>query len=152
MKKAAAAAALVVLVLLGVAAGYFLYKRHQSRNIRGSSTEEFVTTEAAPPPKPRPEGIVWPMYGYDEQRVRAVTGFDLKPPFRKLWRFNGHALLEFPPAIAYGRLYFANNPGLLVALDEKTHRVKWRYRAHRCTAASPAVANGIVYETFLNTP
>jgi outer membrane protein assembly factor BamB len=151
VRKVALGAALALLILAGAVAGYVLYKRYQSRNIHGSSTEEFVTTEAAKP-KPPPEGVVWPMYGFDQQRVRAVTGFGLRPPYRKLWSFRAEALLEFPPVIAYGRLYFANNPGVLFSLDSRSGRVRWRYDSHRCTAASPAVAKGVVYMTFLNRP
>jgi outer membrane protein assembly factor BamB len=150
MKKVTAVAAVALLLVLGSAVGYVLYKWHEGRNIRGSSTQEFVTTPIRP--RQKPAGVVWPMYGYDGQRVRAVSGFGVKPPFRELWRFRAKALLEFPPAVAYGRLFVANNPGVLYALDAGSGRVRWRYNARRCTAASPAVAKRIVYETFLNRP
>ena len=151
MRKALGAAALVLLLLAGAVVGYVLYKRHEARNIRGSSTEEFVTTEA-PKPKPinRTQEIVWPTYGYDNERVRAVSGFHLRPPYRVQWAFSAKKLLEFPPVIGYGKLYFTNNAGTLFAVEARTGRVKWRYEAHRCTAASPAVAGGLVYAAFLN--
>jgi outer membrane protein assembly factor BamB len=152
VRRVAVGAGTLVLVFAGLVAAYVLYKRHEGRNVHGSSTQEFVTTEAKPPPKPRPAGVVWPMYGYDAQRVRAVGGFRIRPPFRTLWRFRAKALVEFPPAVAYDTLYFANNPGTLFALNARTGRVRWRYVAHRCTAASPAVAKHVVYQTFLNRP
>ena len=43
----------VVLLAAGAVASYYFYERHQSRDIRGSSTVEFVPTE--PPPKPPPK-------------------------------------------------------------------------------------------------
>jgi outer membrane protein assembly factor BamB len=152
VRKALIAVALALLVLAGAVVGYVLYKRHESRNIRGSPTQEFVTTEA-PKPVKRPPGIVWPTYGYDNERVKSVAGFRrVEPPFRVRWRFRARKLLEFPPAIAYGKLYLANNSGTLFAIDEKTGRAKWRYVAKRCTAASPAVDRGLVYQVFMNKP
>ena len=153
MKKVLAGVALCVLVIAGVLVGYVLYKRHESRNIRGSSTQEFVTTEAPTKPTPRPPGIVWPTYGYDNQRVKSVAGHPLLvPPYRIDWAFHARKLLEFPPAIAYGRLYIANNAGTLFAIDERSGRPKWTYRSGRCTAASPAVDGHVVFQVFMNKP
>ena len=159
---AGAGAAVVVLLLVGAALGYYFYEQHQARDIRGSSTIEFVPTETAPtppPPKPRPRPkpgkpaaltrVDWPMYGYDEQRLRYLPSA-LRPPFRAQWTFRARHLLEFPPAVAYGRAYIANNPGVLTAVQTATGRASWRYASGRCTAASPAVADGVVYMAFLN--
>jgi outer membrane protein assembly factor BamB len=153
------AAAAVVLLILGAALAFYLYKRHQSRDIRGSSTVEFVPTETAPapkpPPKPKPgrpaalDRVDWPLFGYDLQRLRYLPS-GLRPPFRTMWTFHGRHLLEFPPAVAYGRAYIANNPGVLYAVQAATGRTSWRFKTGRCTAASPAVADGVVYMAFLN--
>jgi outer membrane protein assembly factor BamB len=151
VKKLGAAAALGLLLIAGAVVGYVLYKNHESRNIRGSPTVEFVTTE---PPKPvqRTPDIVWPTYGYDNERVKSVSGFGVRPPFRVQWAFRARKLLEFPPVVAYGKLYIANNAGVMFAIEARTGNEKWRYDAKRCTAASPAVANRIVYQVFLNHP
>jgi len=124
--------------------------RHEGRNIVGSSTIEFVTTTQAP--KPPPPGIEWPMYGHDPARLRVATGVTLEPPFRKVWTFHAKRLVEFPPAIAYGRLFFANNDGVFFAVDAKTGKGDWHYTSHRCQAMSPAVAGHLVFATFLNPP
>jgi len=151
VRRALAAVALVLLLGAGAVAGYVLYKRHEARNIRGSATQEFVTTEVTKPVKRTPE-IVWPTYGYDNERVKAVTGFDVHPPYRVQWAFRARKLLEFPPVIAYGKLYIANNLGVLFAIEARTGNEKWHYDARRCTAASPAVAKRLVYQVFLNRP
>src|SRR5262249_22735190 len=62
-----AAGAVVVLVAAGLAA-FVLYRNHQGRNIRGSSTEEFVTTQAAPVQPTPTAKIRWPMYRFDPTR------------------------------------------------------------------------------------
>jgi outer membrane protein assembly factor BamB len=151
----------VVLLAAGAVASYYFYERHQSRDIRGSSTVEFVPTE--PPPKPPPKRkpkrgagkpaaltrVDWPTFGYDARRLHYLpTG--MRPPFRIEWTFRARHLLEFPPAVAYGRAFIANNPGTLFAVQAATGRASWRYVSGRCTAASPAVAEGIVYMAFLN--
>ena len=155
--------AVIALIFLGTGAlGYYLYVQGKGRDIRGSSTVEFVPTE--PPPTPRAEPpsrrtgarrppsltrVDWPTFGYDARRLRYLPS-PLAPPFRVQWTFRAHHLIEFPPAVAYGRVYIANNPGTLFAVSAKTGRLGWRFASGRCTAASPAVADGVVYEAFLN--
>lgn len=150
---------LVVLIALGLVAAYVIHIRHEGRNIRGSSSVEFIpttTTTTPKPPKPsKPAvkpGIAWPMYGRDPARLRVATGVDLKPPFRKVWTFHAQSLVEFPPAIAYGRLFFATNAGNVLGISATTGRRAWIYRSGRCQAMSPAVAGQTVYVTFLNKP
>jgi outer membrane protein assembly factor BamB len=92
------------------------------------------------------------MYRFDPSRQANAEKMLVQPPYNHLWFFRAGSLLEFPPAAAYGRLYFANAKGTLYALVTKTVKVKWAYRARRCTAASPAVDNHTVYMTFLNKP
>jgi outer membrane protein assembly factor BamB len=151
------AGTLVFLLLAGgLVAGYVLYKRDKAADVRGSSTEEFVTTEEqepppAPPPKAEKLEVVWPLNGYDAERNR-VGPFALKPPFRRIWTFKARQLVEFPPAVAYGRLYFANNSGVMFAINAKTGKRAWKLPIGRCVAASPAVADHTVYQAFLNRP
>ena len=158
MKKVLAGALALVVVAAGLAGAYVLRKREAAEDVRGSATVEFVETaepeeEPAPPPA-RPGKaleVVWPTFGYDNERQR-VAPFDLRPPFRRIWTFGARNLLEFPPSIAYGRLYFTNNSGVLYAVNAKTGKRAWRYKSGRCVAATPAVANGTVYQAFLNEP
>ena len=158
----------VVLLLAGAAASYYFYERHQSADVRGSSTVEFVPTEPLPgPPAPKPApkpkpGRAQETGGADARRLADVRlrhaqapvscPARCRPPFRVGWTFRARFLIEFPPAVAYNRVYVANNPGTLFALDATTGRVRWHFASGRCTAASPAVADGLVYEAFLNKP
>jgi outer membrane protein assembly factor BamB len=149
--------ALVVLLLLGggAVAAYVLVKREQSKDVRGSPTVEFTTTEATPQVPPELREVQWPTYGFAPSRVRAVEGLGLRPPFRRLWVAGGRSLLEFPPVIAYGRLYVVNNAGLVQAFSARTGKRAWARRTGRCTAATPAVtsfAHGTVFAAFLNRP
>jgi outer membrane protein assembly factor BamB len=160
----AAAGAAILVILVGAAGlAYYLHVQGKARDIRGSSTVEFVPTEAPPTTVPtqtettnpvthKPEALTrvdWPTFGYDARRLRFLPS-RLAPPFRVEWTFHGRHLLEFPPAVAYGRAYIASNPGILYAVQAATGRISWRYASGRCAAASPAVANEVVYMTFLN--
>jgi outer membrane protein assembly factor BamB len=157
MRRAALIVAAALVVVAAAAGGYVLYVKHSGRDISGSSTVEYNPTAVPPPPVAAPKkahraGIVWPTFGYDNQRLRNAP-MKLRPPFRVKWIAGGGSLLEFPPAIAYGRLFVANGAGTLLALDARTGRRAWSYRTGRCVAASPAVsrfAGGTVYQTFLN--
>jgi outer membrane protein assembly factor BamB len=145
-------AGLAVLVA-GLIAGLVIYRVHQERDVRGSSTAEFHPTK---PPKPPPAGTKgpWPMYGFDATRTRAVD-LALRPPFRPIWRYGAGSLVEFPPAIGYNRLYFSTNAGRFAAINMKTGKRAWKLDLHRCVAASPAIgphAHGTVYAVFLNRP
>jgi outer membrane protein assembly factor BamB len=159
-------ALLVILVLGGAAVGYFLYVKHKGGDIVGSPSVEFVTTDAPPvvtvppatvtvrpvrPRRPVLPPVVWPTYGYGNRRLRSVAS-TLRPPFRAVWSFRGRSLLEFPPTLAYGRLTLATNHGELFSINARTGKAVWSYPSGRCAAASPAIANKIVYASFLNRP
>jgi outer membrane protein assembly factor BamB len=154
MKKALLAlAAAAVLVAAGLVA-YGLYRKHEGRDVRGSPSVEFVTTREQKRKPPAGGKIRWPMYRFDAARLGAPEGIlrAVRPPYRVHWYFRARSLVEFPPAIAYGRLYFANSKGTLFAVDTKRVRARWAFRAGRCTAATPAVAERTVYMSFLNRP
>ena len=52
--------------------------------------------------------------------------------------------------MAYGKLYLANNGGRLFAIDAKTGKVAWDKRSNHCTAAAPTVADGVIYQPFMD--
>ncbi len=153
MKRALLAVAALVVLAAAALGAYVVYKKRQGHDVHGSSTIEFVTTQEKPPPPP-PAKIVWPTYRYDAARRGAATGVpaSIRPPFTPNWYFRGRLLIEFPPAIAYGRLYFANANGKLFAVDIKQRGAVWQRWTRRCTAATPAVAAHTVFMSFLNKP
>jgi outer membrane protein assembly factor BamB len=144
---------LVVLLAIGVAVAFVLVRLHEGRDVTGSPTVEYTATTATPPPAPPAHAkIQWPLYGLRTDRTRAVAGLGLRPPFRRIWTFHAGSLVEFPPAIGFGRLYFSTNSGNMVAINERTGKRAWHHRIHRCVAASPAIDGDVVFEAFLNRP
>jgi outer membrane protein assembly factor BamB len=122
----------------------------------GGAAHEATSQETAPlPPLPatqpaRPAaGLPWPTYGADNARLRVFSAPRLRPPFRRLWTFHGRALLEFPPVVGYGRVFEEAFDGRVYALDPATGRVRWRYYSHRCGWSSPALADHLLFATFI---
>ncbi|HEY6963527.1 MAG TPA: PQQ-binding-like beta-propeller repeat protein [Gaiellaceae bacterium] len=152
-RKLVAAAALLVLIAIGAAAALYLYNKHLQHGVQGSSTVEFTPTAAPKAPKLRTRSkIEWDQFGDGPQRTHVGPATKLKRPFRVRWVAGGSSLLEFPPAVGYGRLYIANAGGDLIALNAQTGRRAWTVKTRRCVASSPALGRyelGTVYESFL---
>jgi outer membrane protein assembly factor BamB len=150
----AAAAVLLALAAGGAALAVFFWDRQATEDVRGSSETEFVLTEEPgritirPPEEMRTEP--WPTYGFDPQRTRYAPGIELRPPFRQIWMVRGRQLIEFPPVIAYDRVYVGTNPGRFLAIDAATGEVLWERDLGRCIAASPTVADDVVYQPVMN--
>jgi len=148
------AVGLVLLLGAGLAAAaYVVYQQRHPGTVRGSASTEFDTTEE-PGTSTRPEVQLretpWPTYGYDEQRTRFAGAFDERPPFTKIWERKAYSLIEFPPVVAYGKLFVATNGGRFFAVDARTGKVVWDHKTGHCTAASPTVADGVVYQPFMD--
>src|SRR5204863_3643512 len=78
---------------VGVGAAFVIVRERQSRDVRGSSTVEFVTTQETIPTIPKAlRSVQWPMYGFDAERERAIAS-DLRPPYRKVCVAGGRSLL-----------------------------------------------------------
>src|ERR1700737_4849651 len=152
MKRIALAITAIVLVGAGVVSAFVLYRKHQGRDIRASSSVEYVTTVAPAPPNPELSTVPWPTYGRVPEQTRDAAGLGLKPPFRKIWSYHAGSLVEFPPAVGYGRLFFGTNAGDLDSINARTGKLAWRFRSHRCVAASPALHNHLVFAAFMNRP
>jgi outer membrane protein assembly factor BamB len=138
----------------GFLAGVWLHEESTIEYKRGSSTVEFVTTQKAKAPEaPRPRRVVlrlpWPTYGLRVQRTHTSEDFRLRPPFRLRWTFKAGHVLEFPPSIAYGRLYVAQQRGRFYAFHHRTGKIVWQRRFDHCSAASPTVAYRVVYHAWM---
>lgn len=101
------------------------------------------------PPTPKDRTVDWPRFGYDLGRSKFLDAQSVKPPFRKLWKYRGDELIEFPPVVVDDRLYFIDNAGLYVALDAATGKVIWRKRLAELNASSPAYSKGVLYSVSL---
>jgi outer membrane protein assembly factor BamB len=111
-----------------------------------------VSLPAATQPAPAPRGnttLPWPTYGAGDDRVRAVAAPGVRPPFERLWTFHGRHLLEFPPVVGYGSVFEEVFDGRLYSLDPANGHVRWRYDSHLCGWSSPALADRLLFATFI---
>jgi outer membrane protein assembly factor BamB len=150
-KRVALVLSVLALVAVSGAAAAWYWNEQQTKDIRGSSTEEFDTTESTTTRAVEEIGTEpWPLYGLAPQRTRNAVDFHHQPPFRTRWIYGAKKLVEFPPVIAYRKLFFANISGRMTALDAESGKVVWRQNLGYKTAASPAVGDGIVYMPLMN--
>ncbi|MGI8557771.1 MAG: PQQ-binding-like beta-propeller repeat protein [Solirubrobacteraceae bacterium] len=92
----------------------------------------------------------WPMYGFTKNHDRYYPASPkLRPPYRRIWRFSGNALLEFPPVIDNSTVYQLNDSGVMHALATDSGRVRWQRRLGTLAASSPAASGSSVYATLL---
>jgi outer membrane protein assembly factor BamB len=138
-----AAAALVLAFALAVVALHGHERRRGGLSLSRQARAQPHLRRALHPVRER-AAADWPTYGFDDARRHAAP-FALRPPFRVLWKQGGDwSFYEFPPIVVGGRLYVAMNQGLVMALDAASGRVIWRHPLGRCTASSPAVAEGVL--------
>ena len=154
MRRVAIVLAVLAVLVGGLIAALVIHRLQQAKDVHGSPTAEFTPTPEPQRPLPAGAKVPWPMYGFDATRTRSVA-LALTPPFRTEWRYGAGSLVEFPPSIGYGRLYFSTNAGRFAAISVETGKPAWKLDLHRCVAASPAIgphAHGTVYAVFLNQP
>ncbi|MDQ3859212.1 MAG: PQQ-binding-like beta-propeller repeat protein [Actinomycetota bacterium] len=82
----------------------------------------------------------WPTYGGNPQRTLAVPDINLGNPKRAVWARGMRDLIELPPAFCDGRLYVNLERGRSVALDARSGRKVWTWRAGGKLVSSPAIA------------
>ena len=96
----------------------------------------------------------WPTYGYDVARSHvAPPSADHRPPYSRLWAVRSGGNIELPPTVAYGRVYLAEGRGRFFAIDAESGEVVWeKHFSENCTAASPTVYDGLVFQPYLPAP
>ena len=122
--------------------------------LESKQSELTVGPGAGGPPEPeqpesKPSTFVWPTFGYDRARTSHVPS-ELKPPFKRIWRTKPTGeLLEFPPSLARGRLFVAENNGRVIALSARTGRRLWKRDLGALAASTPTYDKGRLYVTIL---
>lgn len=148
-ERAVAIAATLALSITVVAAPFALLKRPADVS---NPDAAFARKEGAGKEKqPKPAKTVnWTRFGYDVGRSKFLDSPRVRPPFRKVWKWKGDELIEFPPIVVAGRLYFIDNDGLYVCLDAKTGKTVWKKRLASLNASSPAYSRGVLYSVSLS--
>ena len=113
-----------------------------------------ATCEAEPKPrKPgRLDGLEWwPTYGYDDARtprLRLLRPPAAVPPARG--RSARAHYLEFPPAVAYGRVYVPHQRGRFFAVNAATGKSSGRSGSAAASRPRRSSRDGVVYQALMH--
>ncbi|HWD10286.1 MAG TPA: PQQ-binding-like beta-propeller repeat protein [Solirubrobacteraceae bacterium] len=147
------ALAAVVVLLAAAALAAYLYDRNRTGSIYHPHAP-FVAqpTPTLPKQKHGVDRFAWPFYGYTKNHTRFFPAPErVRPPFKRLWVHNDHALLEFPPVIYGDHIFQLADDAVLTAVSRRTGHTFWSVPLGRLSASSPAVTLNTVYATILNT-
>lgn len=121
-----------------------------------SNPDVAFETEASEPvdtgKKATDRRVDWPRYGYDIERTKFLNAQRVRPPFRRVWRYEQDELIEFAPIVVGNRLYMIDNDGVFIALNANTGKVVWKKQHGSLNASSPAYSKGVLYAVTLNPP
>ena len=153
MRRAAIAAGAVAVIGGGVA--FFLLPTGPGpRQPAVQPTTTKAATQPAPPAEPpvaSPHSAsTWPTYGRDALRTASAAFPRVRPPYAVRWTVRGGSLIEFPPAISSGALFFGTNHGRVLAVSAASGRTLWQREFDRCIAASPTVAGNTVFVSVMD--
>jgi outer membrane protein assembly factor BamB len=97
--------------------------------------------------------IDWKLFGRVPERIHYLRS-DINPPLKQIWEYNDQALIEFPPAIADGRVFLVNKYSNVRALDAETGKVVWdlrrdkRYKGPPTDVTAPVFGSEAVFVAF----
>jgi outer membrane protein assembly factor BamB len=97
--------------------------------------------------------IDWKLFGRVPERIHYLRS-DINPPLKQIWEYNDQALIEFPPAIADGRLFIVNKYSNVRALDAETGKVVWdlrrdsHYKGPPTDVTAPVFGRELVFVAF----
>ncbi|HEX5224830.1 MAG TPA: PQQ-binding-like beta-propeller repeat protein [Solirubrobacteraceae bacterium] len=142
---------LLVLAVVGAGIGAYIYDKNRTGSIYHPHARFFPQPSPTLPTK-GPDRFAWPLYGYNPQHTRYFPAPpSVRPPYRKLWVHNEHALLEFPPVIYGDHLFQLADDAQLTALNRHTGHTFWIRHLGELSASTPAVNATTVYVTVLST-
>lgn len=142
----------LLLAASSVLAAVALLKRPEDISNPDAPFELSSGEEIAKENKPSRRRVEWPRYGYDIERTKFLNAQRVRPPFRKVWRYQQDQLIEFAPIVVGRRMFMIDNDGVFIALDAGTGKVVWKKQHGSLNASSPAYANGVLYAVNLDPP
>jgi len=135
----------VALVVIGAGAAIAYNELKRPGDVNNSSVPFKEPVAQKKPKVAKDKTIDWPTFRYDRQRTGYLPVKGIVPPFERVWRYGDQPLLEFPPAIADGALYFIDNDGYAHALRTDNGRKIWSRRIAKLNASTPTYNDGRLY-------
>jgi len=95
--------------------------------------------------KQKDRTVPWTTFRLNRQRTGYLPVKGIHPPFQRIWKYGDKPLLEFPPVVVGGRLYFVDNDGNAYALRSDNGRKVWHNKIASLNASTPTFAGGRLY-------
>jgi len=139
-------AALVVAALVIIAAiAYFAWQELKRPDDVSNPAVPFHKPIKKPKPVPKDKTVNWSTFRLNPQRTGYLAVNGIHPPFKRVWKYGAQPLLEFPPIVVDGRLYFVDNDGTAHALRSDNGREVWHRKIASLNASTPTYSHGRLY-------
>lgn len=102
-------------------------------------------TKAKPKKKKKDRTVNWTTFRLNPQRTGYLPVNGIRPPFKRIWKYGDQPLLEFPPIVVNGALYFVDNDGHARALRSKNGREIWHRKIAQLNASTPTYSKGRLF-------
>ena len=113
----------------------------------------FIVDETPPVPREKKNlKVEWPVYGLNDERTKFLPSDRVRPPFKRVWRYDQGTLVEFAPIVVDDKLYAIDNDGVFFSLDAKSGELQWEKKHGSLNASSPAYSDGTLYAVNLEPP
>ena len=149
-RKVVVTCGLVIVVVAGITAAYVAERWHHVPTIRGSPTVEYVPSSIAPRPAPVP-GVAWPTYGYDQERRRSARRSACGRRSGASGRSTDARCSSSRRLSDTGACTSRTSTDGSSLSTPRPARPCGATAPGRCGWASPALADHLVYETFIGS-
>lgn len=137
---------LVAVVALGAAALIAWSELKRPADVSNPEVAfETPVKKPRPPAKKKKKTVNWPTFRLNNQRTGYLPVKGVHPPFKRIWKYGDKPLLEFPPIVVNGVLYFIDNDGHARALRSSNGREIWHRKIAELNASSPTYSRGRLY-------
>jgi outer membrane protein assembly factor BamB len=136
---------LVVVILVALGAIALVAWNELKRPDDVSNPDVPFKPEKKPKPVPKDKTVNWTTFRLNPQRTGYLPVNGIHPPFKRVWKYGDSPLLEFPPIVVDGRLYFVDNDGTAHALRADNGREIWHRKIASLNASTPTYSKGRLY-------
>lgn len=138
-------ALIVVILAAGAAIALVAWNELKRPDDVSNPDVPFERPVKKPKPVPKDKTVNWTTFRLNPQRTGYLPVKGIHPPFLRIWKYGNSPLLEFPPIVVNGRLYFVDNDGTARALRSDNGREIWSRKIASLNASTPTYSKGRLY-------
>ena len=134
-----------VLLVAGIGIGLIAWNELKRPADVSNPDVPFENPVKKPNKVPQDKTVNWSTFRLNPQRTGYLPVNGIHPPFKRVWKYGDTPLLEFPPIVVDGRLYFVDNDGNARALRTDNGREIWHRKIASLNASTPTYSKGRLY-------